>query len=144
MTVSLPPRAELKTKSLSAAQRREIALGYIQCPHGAKQDYAASMGVRAGTVRQWVAALADGDLETGLLPRKTGRMTGEDVAEIRRLERALVDKDKIIARMEAEKAREAAEFATQRQKWEETDAAWRRAVDGLGKAIEVMQKRGTS
>lgn len=133
-----------KVKSYDLSQRREIALTYAQTPYGSKSQYAKSVGVCPSTIKDWIAALADGDLESGLIPRKTGKMTRDHVAEIRRLEKLVADRDKEVATLQKENARQAKEFDEQRKQWQDTDESWRRAVDGLGKAIDVMRNNGTT
>ncbi|SES02243.1 transposase [Corynebacterium cystitidis] len=73
----------------SPEQRREIALRYVALKKGRKGAYAESLGVSTATIRSWVAACADGDLDKGLIPRQTGKMTKKDVAEITRLKKLL-------------------------------------------------------
>lgn len=117
MTISIPPSAQRKRRSYYAAERREIVLTYIRCPYGTKGQYAESVGVSADTIRDWMAALADGDLESGQAPRKTGKMTKDDVAEIRRLEKLLSEEKKKVAKLEAEKAQQARQYEADRKKW---------------------------
>ena len=143
MTVSLPPRTTNKAHTYDAAQRREIALTYASRPHGTKATYARSVEVHPRTILVWLSALSDGNLETGSFPRKTGIMTRDHVAEIRRLEKRVADEEKKVKQLQQENARQAKEFEAQRKKWQDTDESWRKAVDGLGKAIELMQSNGT-
>ncbi|AZR06453.1 hypothetical protein EBQ10_03510 [Trueperella pyogenes] len=73
------------------------------------------------------------------------------MAEIRRLERLVAQRDEDLARLRAENAwhvaehaRQLSEFEAEREAWQEKDASWRRAVEGLGKAIEIMESHGAS
>uniref|UniRef100_UPI0019D71141 hypothetical protein n=2 Tax=Trueperella pyogenes TaxID=1661 RepID=UPI0019D71141 len=65
----LSPVGQSLAKSYSVAERREIALNYVACAYGTKAGYAASVGGHPTTILDWAAALADGDLERGLVPR---------------------------------------------------------------------------
>lgn len=166
MTVLLPSKGVRSGSSYSLQERREIALKYVESEHGTKGAYARSVGLSPEVIRGWIAVLADGDLETGRPPRKTGVMTNAQVSEIERLDRVIaelegtiakqskqlvradLERDKALARQKAkyEKAlaRVEADRARDKHQWEQREAALQRAVDGLGKAIEVMHVHGTS
>lgn len=62
-------------------QIREIVTTYVGTRRGDKGCDAKAVGVGAETIRQWAAALADGDMDNDKIPRKTGRMTRDDVSD---------------------------------------------------------------
>lgn len=119
-TVVLPPR------EFTPDQQREFALGYSSRPHGTKAAYLAEHGLSYSQVRRWMAAMMDGDLEHGQVPRHTVCMTRKDAAEIRRLNARIADLEKRLAASEQDKNRYA------------------EAVGALGKAIGAMQSRGAN
>lgn len=150
MSVSLPPKVRVQPGDVSPQRRREIVLEYTAAPHGSKGKVAQRYGLNAGVIVRWRSALADGDLDRGKFPRKTGSMTRDDVAEIRRLEKLLADTHHDHERERAQWQQQITDTRTQleaeqraRQKeaaeFQQRDTSWRKAVEGLGKAIEIMQ-----
>ena len=113
MTVIIP------TKEFSPEQRRRLVLEYLERPHGTKRAFLKEQDICFDQLRRWQAALADGDLDRGLVPRKTGVMTRRDATEIRRLQ---AEVDRLNDQLAAE----------------------RKAVDALGKAISVMHSLGVA
>ena len=79
MTVIIPSR------QFSIEDRRRLVLEYLEQPHGSKAAFLRDRQIGADQFRRWRAALADGDLDTDQVPRKTGVMTRRDAAEVRRL-----------------------------------------------------------
>lgn len=73
---------------------------------------------------RWRAAFTDGDLDSGKIPRQSGRMTDKDISEIERLKRLLAERDSQIDELEGEIDRS------------------RKVADALGKAIDVMHSHG--
>ena len=106
---------------LTPEEKRDHVIAYVWCPHGQKTKYLSDHGITMSTMNRWKAALADGDLAEGRVPRHTGEMTRRDVSEIRRLERE-------ITRLETERDQARAETQTMRQ-----------VAEALGKAIGVME-----
>lgn len=119
MTVSTVP-----TRSFTAEQKREHVLGYLEARHGTKAGYLAEHGITADQLRSWKEAMADGDLDAGVVPRHTGSMSTREVAEVRRLQAEL-------ARVEAQRDQAIADRDRMTK-----------AADALGKAIDVMQRHG--
>lgn len=105
-------------------QMREIVTEYVTTPHGHKAQFAESVGVTQDKILTWRAAMADGDIDNGKIPRKTGRMTRDDVAEIKRLQQQLDDQQATHAREVAAKDDEIARLS--------------KAADSLGKAISAL------
>jgi transposase-like protein len=113
MTVIIPSR------QFSAEDRRRLVLEYFVQPHGSKAAFLRDRQIGKDQFRRWRVALADGDLDTDQVPRKTGVMTRRDAAEVRRLQ-AEVDR------------------------LNEQLASERKVVDALGKAISVMHCLGVA
>ena len=114
----------VKSRSFTLEQKREHVLAYLALRHGLKNGYLEEHQISEERIRSWRRALADGDLGAGLVPRQTGSMSKDDVAEIRRLQAE-------VARLEAE-----------RDKAEADRDRMTKAADALGKAIDVMRKHG--
>jgi len=110
--------------SFTTQQKREHVLAYLEAPRGTKFAYLQEHGITDAQLRSWKAAMADGDLGVGLVPRNTGSMSKHDVAEVRRLqaevERVTAERDRAIA----DRDRMA------------------KATDALGKAIDAMRLHG--
>lgn len=118
--VSIPPQ------EFTVEQKRELVLEYAETRYGDKQALLEERGVPWHVFRRWRAAMADGDLASGKVPRQTGRMAENDVAEIRRLEAENAKLQKRLERAEADRDR------------------MEKAADALGKAIDVMRERGVA
>lgn len=121
----------VETRSFTMEQKREHVLAYLECKQGFKAAYLAEHELTRNRVRRWQAAMADGDLGQELIPRQTGRMSTDDVAEIRRLQ-----EENARLRAEYEKA------AAQRDRAAAERDTMAKAADALGKAIDAMQKYG--
>ncbi|MGH2512803.1 MAG: hypothetical protein ACRDGQ_08970 [Candidatus Limnocylindrales bacterium] len=113
--VTIPPR------EFSLDEKREHVLAYVTAAHGKKAAYLQEQGLTPNEMRQWRMSLADGDLGVGLVPRHTGTMARDDVAEIRRLQAE-------VKRLQAERDQARGDLDRMRK-----------ATDALGKAIDVMQ-----
>lgn len=113
MTVIIP------SKEFSTEDRRRLVLEYLEQPHGLKAAFLEANQVGHDQFRRWRAALADGDLDTDQVPRKTGMMTRRDAAEVRRLQ---AEVDRLNKQLAAE----------------------HKVVDALGKAISVMHALGVA
>lgn len=114
----------LVPRDRSAQEKREHVLAYLACPWGGKAAYLVEHGITKNQLYAWKAAVADGDLDGNRIPRKTGQMTRDDVAEIRRLRQ---ENARLVA------AKEKAEAEAERMG---------KAADALGKAIDAMHRHG--
>lgn len=114
----------LTPRDLTPAQKKDHVLAYLACRKGTKAQYLRDNRITQRQMYRWKAAIADGDLDSGLIPRQTGKMTSQDVAEIRRLR-------KEVARLEAAKTDADDEIARMG-----------RVTDALGKAIDAMHSHG--
>ena len=139
MTVVVPPQGLRRQEDISPAEREELVMAYTKAPYGTKKAVAAAACVNPEWIRNWCAALADGDLASGRIPRHTGTMTTRDVAEIERLRAQLAHREQELAASQEEVERLTQQMAAQAESAKAADASWRKAVEGLGKAIEIMQ-----
>lgn len=116
--------ASVQARSFTLEEKRDHVLAYVACRYGQRAAYRETHGITRHQISRWKHAMADGDLGAGLVPRNTGSMSTDDVAEVRRLRAE-------VARVEAE--RDAARAERDRMS---------KAADALGKAIDVMRQRG--
>jgi len=114
----------IPAREFSVEDKREHVLRYLSRPHGTKKTYCEEFEITVYQLRTWRAQLADGDLGNGRVPRHTGHMAKNDVAEILRLR-------KEIARLEGELKRSA-----------EENQRTMKVADALGKAIDAMHAHG--
>ncbi|MEW1982041.1 transposase [Citricoccus sp. NPDC079358] len=113
MTVIIPPR------QYSREERQQLVLEYLEQPFGSKAQFLQGHQIAQHRMYRWRKALADGDLDTGQVPRKTGVMTRREAAEVRRLQAEI---DRLNEQLASE----------------------RKVVDALGKAISVMHDLGVA
>lgn len=118
MSVTVEPR------QFTPDQIREHVLAYTRARHGTKRAYLDKHGIGKDQMYRWRAAFTDGDLDSGKIPRQSGRMTDKDISEIERLKRLLAERDSQIDELEGEIDRS------------------RKVADALGKAIDVMHSHG--
>ncbi|WP_010539787.1 hypothetical protein [Dietzia alimentaria] len=118
MSVTVEPR------QFTPDQIREHVLAYTRTKHGRKAAYLEVHEIGRDQMYRWRAAFTDGDLDSGKIPRQSGRMTHKDISEIERLKRLLAERDSQIDELEGEIDRS------------------RKVADALGKAIDVMHSHG--
>lgn len=106
----------------SLEEQRALVYEYLRTPHGSKIRLLGERGVSRETFRRWRAMVVADTLEHGLVPRDGGVVSAEETPGFKRL----------LAENEALRAKLAAR--------EEDLAAQRRAVDALGKAIEILHQ----
>jgi hypothetical protein len=107
-------------------QQRELVYEYLAVPYGGKARFMTERGLTWGQVRRWRAQVFADTLEQGLVPRGGGVVSMDEARAVRRLveeNRALQD----------QLAAKDADLAVQR-----------RAVEALGKAIEILHRSGES
>src|SRR4051794_34481171 len=78
---------------------REFVYEYERQPYGLKSVLMAERGVSGHRLRRWRAAVFDGDLDMGLVPREGGVMTS--VSQRRSTARAEVGRGAEIERLQA-------------------------------------------
>ncbi|GAB3589528.1 hypothetical protein CFAEC_10060 [Corynebacterium faecale] len=69
MTVTIPSQ---DTQDLTPEYKREHVIAYLSGPHGTKTTYLIEHGINPKSIHRWKHAMADGNLEQGLIPRQTG------------------------------------------------------------------------
>jgi hypothetical protein len=111
------------TAGFTAAEIVEFVYVYQRQPHGRKASWLAGQGVTSHRLRRWRAAVFDGDLDRGLIPREGEVMSSAT-------ERSALAREAEIARRDAELARLQARV----HELEQTNEA-------LGKAIGLLHAR---
>jgi hypothetical protein len=89
------------TAGFTAAEIVEFVYEYQRQPYGQKASWLAGQGVTSHRLRRWRAAVFDGDLDRGLIPRDGGVMSSptERSALVREAENA--QRDAELARLQA-------------------------------------------
>jgi hypothetical protein len=113
---------------LTAAEIREFVDQYHLQGHGQKGAWLAAQGVSYHRLRRWQAAVFDGDLDRGLIPREGGGMT------VPPAKRTAVAKARSAAQTEAELARLGARV----HELEQSNENLEKANEALGKAIGLL------
>jgi len=113
---------------LTAAEIREFVDAYHLQPHGQKSVWLAAQGVSYHRLRRWRAAVFDGDVDRGLIPRQGGGVT------VPPGKRAAVSKARTAERKDAELARLQARV----DELEQGNETLAKANDALGKAIGLL------
>jgi hypothetical protein len=111
------------TAGFTAAEIVEFVYEYQRQRHGQKASWLAGQGVTSHRLRRWRAAVFDGDLDRGLIPRDGGVMSSPT-------ERSALAREAEIAQRDAELARLQARV----HELEQTNEA-------LGKAIGLLHAR---
>lgn len=108
----------------SVEEQRALVYEYLQAPHGRKLELLVERGVSMRQLRRWRSMVLADTLDHGLAPRDEGKVSAEETAALKRL----------LAENQALRGELAAR--------EEDLAVQRRAVDALGKAIEILHQSG--
>lgn len=114
----------VEPREFTSDQIREHVIAYVETKHGRKWAYLEEHGIARQRMDRWRATFTDGDLDSGRVPRQSGRMTHKEVSEIARLKRQLAERDARIGRLEREVSKS------------------EKVADALGKAIDVMHSHG--
>lgn len=118
-------------------QKHELVHEYLGLRYGAKARFLVERGISHDQMRRWRSQVLADTLELGLVPRGGGMGSVEETAGLKKL----LDENR------AFREQLAANDAEHRQKLAAKDQALetqRRAVDALGKAIEVLHQSGDS
>ena len=116
-------------------QKRALVYAYIATPYGSKTRFLQERGLGKEQMRIWRSQVFADTLELGLVPRGGFMGSREESAALARLVRA----------NEALQQQLAAQQARHEQAMADRDAevaTARRAVDALGKAIEILHRSG--
>lgn len=106
---------------LAAEEQRELVLEYLAVPYGQRMRWCAERDVNPRSLHRWRRMMVTGALETGMIPRGGVLVS--------------VDENKELGRLHAENKRLRAELEKERANAQSKD----RAIDALGKAIELLQ-----
>lgn len=118
-------------------EQRELVYEYVAVPYGSKGRFLTERGVTSWQLRRWRRQVFAGSLEHGLVPRGGAVVSVEEAAALKRL----LDENQAL------KDQLAARDVEHQQKLAVKDdelAIQRRAVDALGKAIEILHRSGDS
>lgn len=108
----------------SVEEKRALVFEYLRAPHGSKARFLADRGISQDQFRRWRAMVFADTLEVDLVPRGSQGVTAEDRSAVKRL---LDENEALRAKLAAR---------------EEDLAVQQRAVDALGKAIEILHRNG--
>lgn len=117
-------------------EQRAFVYEYVSMPYGFKSKMLVRHGITIHQMRRWRLQVFADTIDRGLVPR-SGTVSSEELAGMKRLleeNRALREE---IAERDAAHEREIASR-------EDELARQRRAVDALGKAIEILHASGAS
>jgi transposase-like protein len=118
-------------KALTVEQKRELVYAYLARPYGSKASFLAERGVSPHQLRRWRLQVFADTLELGLVPRPGVVVGVEESAALARL----------VKENQALQQRLSAQASEHEQALADKDAelaVQRRAVDALGKAIELL------
>ena len=110
---------------------RELVYHYDRQPYGTKGTWVQAHNLSRSTLNRWRAAVYDGNLDHGLVPRDTRTMDSSSPAARRAIARHQHDKDRRIAELEKRIA-----------ELEESNKTFQRSNDALGKAIGLLHETG--
>jgi hypothetical protein len=120
----------------TAEEQRQLVYEYLCVPHGSKARFLADRGVSSTVLRRWRKLVFAGSVEHGLVPRGGAVVSVEETQALRKLlEENQALKEQLACR-DAEHQRELAAK-------DEELAIQHRAVDALGKAIEILHRSGS-
>lgn len=159
MTVTIPSQ---DAQNLTPEDKREHVIAYLSRPHGTKTTYLTEHGINPRSIHRWKHAMADGNLEQGLIPRQTGSMTTDDIREIvalreqvEQLKTQLTDAQDHVSSVNQElrdKERSSTadvdrirgDYERRLAQSKKQQEELRQAIDALGKAIALMHSDGAS
>lgn len=119
----------------SVEERRAFVYEYMLAPYGEKQKLLKVRGIRDDQLRRWKRAVLADTLDHGLVPWTEGRVDMDETSAVARL----------LQENAALREQIAARDAAHQRELEQRDAELgrqRRAVDALGKAIELLHPSG--
>lgn len=120
----------------TAEEQRELVYEYLCVPQGSKGRFLAERGVSSTVLRRWRKLVFAGSVEHGLVPRGGAMVSVEETQAVKKLleeNRALKEQ---LACRDVEHQQELAAR-------DDELAIQRRAVDALGKAIEILHRSGS-
>ncbi len=121
----------------SHEEQRELVYEYLSVPHGEKAQFLRERGLSKTRVRRWRTQVFTGSLEHGLVPRGGGVVSVDEAKALKKL----LDENQALKEQLAARDVEHQQELTAK---DEELAVQRRAVDALGKAIEILHQSGDS
>lgn len=116
-------------------QQRELVHEYLCLPYGDKGRFLVERGIPSHRMRRWRKLVFADTLELGLVPRAGGIVSVEEASGLKKL----LDENRALrAQLAASEAEHQQELAAKNEALE----TQRRAVDALGKAIEILHQSG--
>lgn len=119
----------------SVEERRAFVYEYMLAPYGEKQKLLKARGIRDDQLRRWKRAVLADTLDHGLVPWTEGRVDMDETSAVARLLQENAALREQIAARDAAHQREIDERDVELDRQ-------RRAVDALGKAIELLHPSG--
>ena len=119
----------------SVEEQRALVYEYLCLSYGGKGRFLRERGLSVGQVRRWRSQVFADTLEQGLVPRAGAVVSVDEAGALRRL---LEENQALREQLAARDGEHRRELAAR----DEELAIQRRAVDALGKAIEVLQQSG--
>lgn len=120
----------------TAEEQRQLVYEYVCVPHGSKGQFLAERGVSSTVLRRWRKLVFAGSVEHGLVPRGGAVVSVEETQALK----------KLLEENRALKEQAACRDVEHQQELAAKDdelAIQRRAVDALGKAIEILHRSGS-
>lgn len=120
----------------TAEEQRELVYEYLLVPHGGKGQFLVERGVSSTVLRRWRKLVFAGSVEHGLVPRGGAMVSVEETQAVK----------KLLEENQALKEQLACRGVDHQQELAAKDdelAIQRRAVDALGKAIEILHRSGS-
>jgi transposase-like protein len=118
-------------------EQRALVYEYLSVPYGSKGRFLTERGLSTSRLRRWRKQVFAGTLEQGLVPRGGGVVSVEEAEALKRL---LDENQQLKERLAARDAEHQQELSAK----DDELAVQRRAVDALGKAIEILHRSGES
>lgn len=122
-------------KMLTAEQKRELVYAYLARPYGSKARFLDEQGVSQDQMRRWRSQVFADTLELGLVPRGGSVVSVDESAGLARL---IKQNESLQERLQAQQTEHERVLAVKDAELE----MQRRAVDALGKAIEILHHAG--
>lgn len=122
-------------KIFTVEQKRALVYEYLDCRWGTKSEFRRARGISTSQMRTWRVQVMADTLDTGLVPRG-GVAVGAD--EAKAMARLAKEAEQLREQLVQERAEHAKALAAK----EAELGTQQRAVDALGKAIEILHLHG--
>ena len=122
-------------REFTVEEKRALVYAHLDCAHGTKGQFLLEHGVSIDQMRTWRLQVMADTLERGLVPRGGVAVSRDEAKALARLAR---EAEQLRAQLASERAEHERILAAK----EAELATQQRAVDALGKAIEILQQHG--